>query len=165
MQVNFQVGKYSFVGEMNTTLTAQEIIRHLPLTAPLVRWGDELYFETGILASDHNATMEVAIGDLAYWPEGKCVCLFFGRTPVSQDDKPRPASPVVIIGRTNASPLELKKLQSGETVRVNAEKPPEPAKPSAQGDRKLSQAEIDVLVQKLLAERAAKEQKKQEGSA
>lgn len=168
MQISFHTQNCSFMADLGVSLTAQEIIKHLPLSGQVARWGDEIFFETGILASDFNSTLQVNAGDVAYWPEGKCLCIFFGRTPASQTEKPVPAGPVVVIGRTMASADELRSIQAGQTIRVSAvaAKPAAQAAPAAaNSDRKLSQAEIDALVQKLLAERAEKEKKKAQGTA
>ncbi len=101
--------------------------------------------------------MEVDVGDIAYWPEGKCICVFFGPTPVSQSGKPVPASPVVIIGKAMAKPDEFRRIQTGHPVRVmTVEEKPVPVSysMSCEPERKLTQSEIDKLVQQLLAERS-----------
>lgn len=98
--------------------TAKKIIDTLPIDSKAQTWGDEIYFETGIEAPFLNLTTEVNVGDIAYWPEGKCLCIFFGRTPMSKDDKPMPASGVVIVGRTSVEPEILRKVKNGFDVRV-----------------------------------------------
>ena len=62
--------------------------------------------------------MEVVPGDIAYWPQGKCLCVFFGPTPASSDEKPVPASPVVIVGKTDASADSLRAIDGGEEIKV-----------------------------------------------
>jgi hypothetical protein len=37
--------------------------------------------------------------DVAYWPEGRAICLFFGLTPISKNDKILAYSPVNIVGK------------------------------------------------------------------
>ena len=37
--------------------------------------------------------------DVAYWPPGKAICLFFGPTPIGKKDEIRPYSPVNVIGK------------------------------------------------------------------
>ncbi len=167
MDVLFHTFNCQFQAEFNNSLTAQEIIRHLPLNAEIKVWGEEFYFETGIVASDFNATLEVNVGDVAYWPHGKCLCVFYGKTPQSRDDKPVPASPVVVIGRLREIPAVLKEMRHGQHIKVSLAEQKEKAGPAAgapstadaaAGERKLSQSEIDDLVKKLLAEREAKRQ-------
>jgi hypothetical protein len=40
----------------------------------------------------------VEVGDVAYWPDGEALCLFFEATPASSDERPRAASAVNVIG-------------------------------------------------------------------
>ena len=82
------------------------------------RWGDEIYFDIGFKVSAEGATMDVDIGDVAYWSQGKCLCIFFGQTLASTSPKPVPASPVVIVGKTAASPESLRQIQLGEKISV-----------------------------------------------
>ncbi len=165
MDVNFHTMGCQFQAEFNSSLTAREIVKHLPINAEIKVWGEELYFETGIIASDFNASLDVSVGDVAYWPHGKCVCVFYGRTPHSKDAKPVPASPVVVIGKLKVIPAEISAIRAGQHIKVSlAEQKEKAAAPAASavdnaaGERKLSQGEIDDLVKKLLAEREAKKQ-------
>ena len=96
--------------------TADKIKASLPLCATANIWGDEIYFDTGIDAPAREGTLDVDVGDVAYWPQGKCLCIFFGPTPVSGGDKPVPASEVVIVGRTGTSPEELRGIPSGANI-------------------------------------------------
>jgi len=98
---------------------ANKIIESLPIESTAQTWGDEIYFDTGITAPAQGATIDVSIGDVAYWPEGKCLCIFFGKTPMSTDEKPVPASEVVIIGRTTATPDLLRKAKAGSSITVS----------------------------------------------
>lgn len=100
--------------------------------------------------------MDVKIGDVAYWPEGKCFCVFFGRTEASTTDKPMPASPVVIIGSTMANPSELREIKAGSAIQLlrdNAASGSSVQRQVNDGGRKLTQQEIDILVKQLLAGR------------
>jgi hypothetical protein len=148
---------------LNNTITAQNLIKRLPLEATVFRWGDEIFFETGVETSVEDVTLDVDVGDLAFWPEGRCLCLFFGRTPASVMDKPVAEKPVVIIGKALVDPLELRQIQAGDKINValaqgeaGGASVGQPVRKSATeypAERKLSQAEIDELVKKLLAER------------
>ncbi|MFH1856286.1 MAG: cyclophilin-like fold protein [Candidatus Omnitrophota bacterium] len=100
------------------TTTAKKIIEKLPIESKAEIWGDEIYFDTGISVPIEKATTDVNVGDVAYWPEGKCLCIFFGRTPLSVSDKPVPASEVVIVGKVSMEPDLLKKVTSGAIVKV-----------------------------------------------
>ena len=62
----------------------------------------------------------MSCGDIGYWPVGKALCFFFGPTPASEDDRPRAASPVNIVGRVNDKKLSLlKKVDGGQRVEVD----------------------------------------------
>lgn len=98
--------------------TAKAVKLSLPISSKVKTWGDEIYFDTGITAPVVNATTDVNIGDIAYWPDGKAFCIFFGPTPVSSDGKPVPASEVVVIGKADVKPEELKKVTSGSHILV-----------------------------------------------
>jgi hypothetical protein len=56
------------------------------------------------------------VGEIAYWPPGKALCIFFGRTPASTDERPRAASPVIPIGRVTAGLDGLRPL--GKRVKM-----------------------------------------------
>ena len=153
-QIVFQTQNKRFVAEFNQCLTAQMLQASLPFEGPVHLWGDEIYIDTGVQASDLHASMDVNVGDIAYRHEDRRVCIFFGRTPASTTDKPIPAFPVVVIGRITCPPEELRSIKENETIKVMVQEE-KPLEPSA-GDRKLTQAEIDALVKKLLVEKMAK---------
>lgn len=105
--------------ELNDTPTARAIYDALPIEAPGNRWGEEIYFEIPVdepLAAD--ATEEVQVGDLGYWPPGKAFCIFFGRTPASTGDEPRAASPVNRIGAVLDDATMLTDVPHGAQVRL-----------------------------------------------
>lgn len=156
MEILFQTPNCCFLAEFNQNLTAEEIIKHIPLDAKVRVWGDEIYFKTTISTLLSSATREVNSGDIAYWPEEKSICVFFGPTPLSRDAKPVPASPVVIIGKTKTDPAELKKIESEHPIRVTLVDGAETYQKSAEAERKLTQDEIDILVKQLLAEQKKK---------
>ena len=80
--------------------TVQAILENLPIQVGITRWGDELYTEkTGIIAEEEDAKREVNFLDVAYWPEGNALCLFYGPTPISKDGQILAYSPVNIVGR------------------------------------------------------------------
>ncbi|HZA70646.1 MAG TPA: cyclophilin-like fold protein [Nitrososphaeraceae archaeon] len=82
--------------------TFQAIIEKLPVEINITKWGDELYTErTQISANEENAKREVDYLDVAYWPEGNALCLFYGPTPISKDGQILAYSPVNIVGRIN----------------------------------------------------------------
>lgn len=82
--------------------TVQAILEKLPVEINITKWGNELYTErTQILANEENAKKEVDYLDVAYWPEGNALCLFYGPTPISTEGQILAYSPVNIVGRIN----------------------------------------------------------------
>lgn len=99
---------------------AKAISKALPIESEAQIWGDEIYFDTGIEAPADGATTDVSVGDIAYWPQGQCLCIFFGRTPMSTTDKPVPASEVVIIGKVANLDIDLlRSVKNGDKITVN----------------------------------------------
>lgn len=79
--------------------TVKAILENLPIEVNINKWGKELYTDkTSITAHEENAKSEVNLLDVAYWPEGNALCLFYGPTPISKSDKIEPYSPVNIVG-------------------------------------------------------------------
>jgi hypothetical protein len=98
--------------------TARKILESLPIRSKVKTWGDEIYFDTGITAPAQGATVDVEVGDIAYWPAGKCLCIFFGPTPASSQSKPVPASEVVIVGKVSVEPSTLRRAKPGFNITV-----------------------------------------------
>ena len=80
--------------------TFQAILENLHVEINITKWGDELYTErTTISEVEENAKREVDYLDVAYWPEGNALCLFYGPTPISKDGQILAYSPVNIVGK------------------------------------------------------------------
>ena len=120
-QIVIQVGDEEFGGELiveHSPRTAQAILSALPIEATAMQWGDEIYFEITVDMAPENARSKVSKGDLGYWPEGNCFCIFYGKTPMSTSEAEIvPASPVNVIGRIE-NPDGLKKHSANEKVCV-----------------------------------------------
>ena len=80
--------------------TVDDFLKNLPFTVNLNVWGDEIYTsESPISQPEENAKSSVELNDVAYWPTGKAICLFYGPTPLGNSGEIVPASPVNIIGK------------------------------------------------------------------
>ena len=80
--------------------TIKALLDCLPFTVAINSWGDELYTsETPISVEEENAKQLVELSDVAYWPPGKAICLFFGPTPIGKKGEIKPYSPVNVIGK------------------------------------------------------------------
>jgi hypothetical protein len=98
--------------------TAELIYQRLPLESTINMWGDEIYFGVHLKIEEESAQEEVEIGDVAYWIEGQCVCIFFGRTPISKTEKPRAYSPVNVFAKVVSNLKVLKTAVPGSVIRV-----------------------------------------------
>ncbi len=117
-RIKITAGDVSVFAELNDTPTAILVWDSLPIEASGSTWGDEIYFRTPISAEGEDAREVVDMGDVAYWPPGQTLCLFFGPTPASQGDEIRPASAVNVFGRIEGDATVLKQVRSGSKVRV-----------------------------------------------
>jgi len=98
--------------------TVKSFLEKLPFSVSVNLWGDELYTdETQIKMDLENEKPLVQLNDVAYWPTGKAICLFYGPTPIGKKDEIKPYSPVNIIGKiTNPKKNILSKIKDGVTV-------------------------------------------------
>jgi len=86
--------------DMYSPNTVRDLIEKLPFTVNLNVWGDEIYTsKSPISQPEENAKSPVQLNDVAYWPTGKAICLFYGPTPIGKPGEITPASPVNIIGK------------------------------------------------------------------
>ncbi len=122
MKIVFRTSDVVIDGELNDSDTANKIYGKLPITAEAKTWGHEIYFEIPVKCPPENATLDVGVGDIAYWPEGACLCIFFGRTPASTDDRPKPASEVNIVGKISCDLSILKRVRSSEKIKIEKSK-------------------------------------------
>jgi len=122
MKIIFKTSKVTLEGELNNSQTALKIYEGLPFEVKANTWGEEIYFKIPVHCPPENATLDVEAGDIAYWPEGDCLCIFFGRTPASINNKPRPASEVNIVGKAVGDVSILKNIKSGDKITVTKKK-------------------------------------------
>ena len=103
--------------------TVKAILDNLPIEVKINRWGDELYTDkTLIVAEEENAQSVVRPLDVAYWPEGNALCLFYGSTPITKSpDKILPYSPVNIVGRIITKDDNLEEFKDHSTVVIKLE--------------------------------------------
>ena len=86
--------------DTNSPKTVNDFIEKLPFTVDLNVWGDEIYTsKSPITQPEENAKSLVQLNDVAYWPTGKAICLFYGSTPIGNPGDITPASPVNVLGK------------------------------------------------------------------
>ena len=80
--------------------TVRSFLDCLPLSVGINVWGEELYTdETPVNMGPENSKPLVELMDVAYWPQGRAICLFFGPTPIGNKGEIKPYSPVNVIGK------------------------------------------------------------------
>jgi len=107
--------------ELSDAPAARAVADALPLSARMSRWGDEYYGSVDLDIPDDGSGRDLmTVGEIAWWPPGKALCVFFGRTPASTDERPRAASAVLPVGRVTAGLDGLTGL--GASIRVTFRK-------------------------------------------
>lgn len=94
-----RIGEYR--GELRRSAFSDALWLSLPLSVTTNMLGCEIYLE---IPTDEEAEGEritvMEKGDIAYWPEAKALCLFFGPTPLSgEDGTPISPYPVIRVGK------------------------------------------------------------------
>lgn len=118
-RVRITAGDLALEAEFNESATAHAVLEALPVTGRAARWGDEIYFTVNVSAGPDEPAEVVQPGDIAFWPPGSALCVFWGPTPASHADEIRPASPVNVIGRISGDLSALGRVSEGTEVRID----------------------------------------------
>src|ERR1700736_2472535 len=88
--IRFDFGTLTLDAELLDTPTARAIAAALPISSSALTWGEEVYFEVPVqVPAEKDARAVIIPGEIAYWPEGHCIALGYGRTPISQGNETR----------------------------------------------------------------------------
>ncbi len=116
--VDIQVGALKLQAEIYNTPTSDAFVHALPLNSSFQRWGDEIYFNVPFICeTEPEATQNMEVGDIAYWPGGQAVAIFFGPTPMSKGKLPVAYERVNRFGKVVGDATAIKKA-TGRTVEL-----------------------------------------------
>jgi uncharacterized protein len=118
-RIRFDFGSISFDATLLDTPTATAITAALPLSASVLTWGEEVYFEVPVRTErEHDARAIVTPGEIAYWPDGPAIAIGFGRTPISKSGETRLAAPCNVFARATGDVKALASVKAGSRVVV-----------------------------------------------
>ena len=123
-RIRFDFGTVVLEAELLDTPTAGLVATAVAqagvaLVASAQTWGEEVYFEVPVRAvREADARAVVVPGEIAYWPDGHCIAIGFGRTPISRGDETRLASPCNIFAKALSDVKALAPVKAGTRVTV-----------------------------------------------
>jgi uncharacterized protein len=119
-QIRFEFATVTMEAELLDTPTANAILAALPMTSSALTWGEEVYFDVPVeVAREEAARAIVTPGEIAYWPDGPAIAIGFGRTPISQGNETRLASPCNVFARALGDVKTLTAVKAGTKVTVS----------------------------------------------
>ena len=99
-RIRFDFGTLVLDAALLDTPTARLVAAALPTAALRLDLGrGGLFRGAGQGGARADARAVVVPGEIAYWPEGRCIAIGFGRTPISKGDETRLASPCNIFAK------------------------------------------------------------------
>jgi len=117
--MRFAKGVEAHVSLRVGTGSVEALTGALPFHSVVHRWGEEIYFDAPFHADrEGDARADMEVGEVAYWPDGDAIALFFGPTPASVGDKPRAYSPCNLLGRVQGPIKRLGTVKDGSSVEV-----------------------------------------------
>ena len=112
-------GSNELLADVLDTPTGNAVYNCLPIESSVNTWGEEIYFPVPVqVERESDAKDVVEPGEIAFWVEGSCIAIGFGRTPISQGNEIRLAAKTNIWAITKDDVKKLSSVHAGDTVRV-----------------------------------------------
>ena len=109
--------KAELILDLRETLTADIIYNSLPLKSKNQKWGEEIFFETGLnVELENNAKSVVNIGEIAFWNDGSAIAIGYGKTPISRGNEIRLISPCNIWADCKFDKSYIENIKENETI-------------------------------------------------
>ena len=119
-KIKITSGPVELVAMLLDTPTASAIYDKLPIESRAQTWGEEVYFEVPVqTARETNAKDVVEAGEIAFWVEGSCVAIGFGRTPISLGNEIRLAAKTNIWAITRDDVTKLATVRPGQKITID----------------------------------------------
>ncbi len=114
--MRMEMGGTAFEVELYDNAAVRDLVKSLPQKISMSRWGDEYYGSLAPKIASSDPKRDVfAVGEVALWPSGNALCVFFGPTPASRGSEPRMASPGVPLGTIKGDVSALRNMGSSLT--------------------------------------------------
>ena len=120
--IKLKFSNYTLNIKLRSTNTANAIKNISPFKSIVKTWGDEIYFEIPIkknLDLESDAKDVINLGEIAYWIDGKCIAIGYGKTPISQNNEIRLAAKTNIWGDAVLDVKELGKIRDGDEIIIS----------------------------------------------
>jgi hypothetical protein len=115
--VKITIGKIVIGVELLDTPTAKAIAASLPLGSKAKLWGEEVYFDTPVVADlEDDARDIMQAGEISFWPEGQCIVIGFGPTPLSTGKEIKLAAKTNVWGKALTDVKDLRAAKGGDFV-------------------------------------------------
>ena len=120
IRIEWKQGKLT--AALEDTPTARAIVAALPIESRARTWGEEVYFELPVeVELEPGARQIVDPGSVCFWTEGNALALPFGRTPISDDARPKLASRCNVLGSIEGDFRRLGTIRAGDTISLTRE--------------------------------------------
>src|SRR3972149_2170444 len=121
-RIRIKWGSGAVSAALDDTPTARALVAALPLKSSASTWGDEVYFAVQVEARlEPGARQIVEPGTVCFWTEGGALALPFGRTPISDDTRPKLVSRCNVLGRIEDDASKLASVRAGDAITVTRE--------------------------------------------